>query len=104
MNECMNGRLFLHSFEYTLISGTPLTWIVGPKSKHNITIVGHSDRVLCRRQIVLSVQQTASVQVQSVLQVDLLHIGVRRSANTDHIECVAVQMERMAEIRLLNCK
>lgn len=47
-------------------------------------------------------QQTAPIQVERMLQVDLLHVGVRRPADTDHVHAVAVQMERMAEIRLLH--
>lgn len=79
-----------------------LTRIVGAETKHHVAIVGHSDGILQRGQVVLSVQQTTAIEVERVLQIDLLHVGVRRASNTDHVVCVAMQMERMAQIRLLN--
>lgn len=80
-----------------------ITGIVGAESQHNVAVVGYGDGVLRRRQIVLTVQETASVQVQGVFQIDLLHVGVRRPANTNHFEGVSVQVERMAQVGLLNC-
>lgn len=79
-----------------------LTRVVGSKAQYNVTVVGHCNGVLERRQIVLSVQQTASIEVKRVLQIDLLDVGVGRSTDTDHVEAVAVQMERMTQIGLLH--
>jgi hypothetical protein len=39
-----------------------------------------------------------------MLQVNLLHIPVWGPSHTDNIESVAVQMEGMAQVWLLNCK
>lgn len=71
------------------------TGIISSKAQHHISIVGHRNRILCRRQIILPVQETTSVQVQRMLQVDLLHSRVGRATDTDHTESVAVQMEGM---------
>lgn len=46
-------------------------------------------------------QQTAPIQIQCVLQVNLLDVGIRRTAHADHVERGTVQMEGMAQIRLL---
>lgn len=51
----------------------------------------------------MSVQETSSVQIEGVLQVDLFHVLVGRSSHTDDVERVTVQMERMAQVGLLNC-
>lgn len=80
-----------------------LTRIISSEPQNNVTVVGHGNGILGRRQIVLTVQQTTTIEVQGVLQVDLLHVGVGRPANTDHFEVVAVQVERMAQVGLLNC-
>lgn len=48
-------------------------------------------------------QESATIQVQSVLQVNLLHVGIRGPANTYYFERVAVQVERMTQVGLLNC-
>lgn len=82
---------------------SPLTWIIGPEPEHHVAVVGHSDRILGRRQIVLTMQQTATIEIQGVLQIDLLDIRVGRSADTDNFEGVAVQVERMAQVGLLDC-
>ena len=47
-------------------------------------------------------QQTTSIQVQGVLQVDLLDIRIRGSSHTDHVEGVSVQVERMTQVGLLD--
>jgi hypothetical protein len=39
-----------------------------------------------------------------MLQVNLLHISVWGPPHADNIESVAVQMEGMAQVWLLNCK
>lgn len=80
-----------------------LTWVIGSESQHHVTVVGHRHCVLKRRWSELAMQQTASIQVERVLQVDLFHIGVRRATHSDHMERRAVQMERMAQVRLLDC-
>lgn len=81
-----------------------LTRIVSAEAHHHVAVVGHRNRVLQRRRAELPVQQTAPVQVQRVLQVDLLDGGVGRPAHADHVEGGAVDVERMAEVRLLDCR
>lgn len=76
--------------------------VVGPKSQHNIAIVRHGEGVLQRRTFELPMEETPSVQVECVLQTDLLDCGVGRSTHSDHIERIAVKMEWMTEIVLLN--
>lgn len=94
-----------HSRSLTiLVINDYLTRIISSEPQYDVTVVRDSDRVLGWGQIVLSVQQTSSVQVEGVLQVDLLHVGVGRPTNTDNVERVSVQMERMTQIGLLDCK
>jgi hypothetical protein len=93
-----------HDVEQEVTVEEPETRIVRAESQHHVSVVGHCDRVLRRRQIELAMQQPLPVQVQGVLQVDLLDVLVGGPADTDHVERVPVQMERMAEIRLLHWK
>jgi len=62
------------------------TRVVGSETEDDVAIVGHGDGVLAGRVVELTVEQTLSVQVEGVLQVDLLDGGVRRAANTNHVE------------------
>lgn len=78
------------------------TWVVGSESEHDVTVIGHSYRVLGRRQVEVPVQETSPIQVERVFQVDLLHVLVGRPSHTDHVERITVQMERMAQVRLLD--
>lgn len=80
------------------------TWIIGTESENNVAVVWHSNRILGRRQIKLPVKQSSLVEIQRVLQVDLLHVFVGRTSDTDDVERVSVQMEGMRQIRLLYCK
>lgn len=80
------------------------TWIIGSKPQHNVTIVWHGYGVLDRGQIVLTMEQPSTVQIQCMLQINLLHICIGRTANTYYIESIAVQMEWMTKIGLLNCE
>jgi hypothetical protein len=93
-----------HDVEQEVTVEEPEAGIVRAESQHHVSVVGHRDRVLRRRQIELAMQQPLPVQVQGVLQVDLLDVLVGGPADTDHVERVPVQMERMAEIRLLHWK
>lgn len=52
----------------------------------------------------MSVEETSLIEVEGVLQIDLLHVSVGRSADTDNVKGVAVQVERMRQIWLLYCK
>lgn len=80
-----------------------LTRIVRAESEDDVTVVGHGDGILGGRQVELSVQEAAFIEVQRVLQIDLLHILVGRAADTDHVERVTVQVEGMRQIGLLHC-
>lgn len=81
-----------------------LTRVVGSETKDDVSIVGHGDGVLGRGMVELTVEQTLPVQVEGVFQIDLLDGGVGWSANTNNVEWVAVQMERMAQVGLLDCE
>lgn len=78
------------------------TWVVGSEPEHYVTVIGHSYRVLGWRQVEVPVQETSPVQVERVFQVDLLHVLIGRPSHTDHVERITVQMERMAQVRLLD--
>ena len=80
-----------------------ITRIVSTESEYDVSVVRYCDRVLGRWEIVFSVQESSSIEIESVLQIDLLHVLVRRSTHTDHVECVTVQVEGMREIWLLYC-
>lgn len=76
----------------------PETGIVGPKTKDDVTVVGDCDRIFCRWKVSLfkvTFKQTSSIKVESVFQVDFLNILIRRTANTNHVVRVTVQVERM---------
>jgi hypothetical protein len=47
-------------------------------------------------------QQTATIQVEGMFQINLLDGGVGRAPNTDNVETVTVQMEWMTQIGLLD--
>lgn len=72
--------------EDKLLKVTSLTGVVGSEAEDDVSVVGHGDGVLERRQVVVTVQQSSAVQVQGVLQVDLLDVLVRRAAHTNHVE------------------
>lgn len=72
-----------------------LTGIVCAESEDYVAVVRNGDGVLGRWQIELSVEETPLVEVQRVLQINLFHVLVRGPAHTDHVERVAVQVERM---------
>lgn len=79
----------------------PEAGVVGPETQDDVAVVGHGDGVLRGRVVSLlevTVQQTAPVEVQRVLQVDLLHVLVGRAADTDHVERVAVEVEGVRQI------
>jgi hypothetical protein len=48
------------------------------------------------------VEESSPVQIQRVLQIDLFDILIRRSPDSDHIERITVQVERMTQIRRLH--
>lgn len=73
----------------------PETWIVCSKSEYYVAVVWYSHRVFTRWQVKLSVEQTLSVEIQSVLKIDLFDVLVWRAADTNHVESVTVQMEGM---------
>lgn len=79
----------------------PVSWIIRAEAEDDVTIVGNSDGVLTGGQVEFSVQETTLIEIESVLQIDLLHISVGRAANTDHIERISVQVERMRQVWLL---
>jgi hypothetical protein len=47
-------------------------------------------------------EESSPVQIQRVLQIDLFDILIRRSPDSDHIERITVQVERMTQIRRLH--
>lgn len=79
-----------------------LTWVVGSEPEHDVTVIGHSYRILGRRQVEVPVQETSPIQVERVFQVDLLHVLIGRPSHTDYVKRITVQMERMAQVRLLD--
>lgn len=81
-----------------------LTRVVRTEPENDVSVVWNGNSVLGRWQIELSIEQTSLVEVQRVFQIDLLHVLVRGTAYTDYVESVAVQVERMRQIRLLHCK
>jgi hypothetical protein len=81
-----------------------LTRVIGTEPEDNITIVGHGNCVLSRRQVELPVEKASSVQIQGVLQVNLLHIPIWGPPHANNMESIAMKMEGMAQVWLLNCK
>lgn len=90
--------------EHEVAVEEPVAGIVGAEAQNHVTVVGHGDRVLQRGLSKVTMQQTTSIQVQGVLQVDLLDVGVGRATHSDDVEGVSVQVERVTEIGLLDCK
>lgn len=91
-----------HDVEQEVAVEQPEAGVVGPEPHDHVAVVGDRDGVLRRRQVTLlqvALQQTSPVQVQSVLQVDFLHVLVGGPADTDHVERVTVQVERMGQVR-----
>lgn len=80
------------------------TWIIGTEPEDNITVVRYRDCVFQWWLTELSMQQTTTIQIERMLQIDLLDIGVRRSAHANHVERCAMQMERMTQVCLLHCE
>lgn len=80
-----------------------LTRVIRAEAEDDVAIVGNGDGVLGRWQVELSVQKTSLIEIEGVLQIDLLHIPIGRTADTNHVECVSVQVEGMRQIRLLYC-
>lgn len=81
-----------------------LTRIICTESENYVAIVWNGDSVLGRWQIELSVEETPLVQIQRVLQINLFHVLVGGTADTNHVEGVAVQVEWMRQVRLLYCE
>lgn len=94
-------KQYFTNIEKTDVAFVLHTWIISTETQHNVSIVRYGNGVLLRWQIVLSVQQTSAIQIQSVFQIDFLHVGVRWPTNADNVERVSVQMEGMAQIGLL---
>lgn len=68
------------------------------ETENDITVVGNGDGILCGRQVSLfqvTLEQPSSVQVECVLKVDFLDVLVGRSADTDNVVRIPVQVERM---------
>lgn len=68
----------------------PVSGIISAESENDVAIIRNGDGVLGRWQIELSVEQTSLIKIQRVLQIDLFHIFIRGTANTDHVESVSV--------------
>lgn len=76
----------------------PASGIVSDEAEDDVSVVRYGNGVFRRRQISLlqvTLQQTSPVEVESVLQVDFLHVLVRRSTDTDYVERISVQVERV---------
>lgn len=76
----------------------PEAWVSRSETKDDVSIIGDSDGVLRWGQVSLlqmTFEETSSVEVESVLQVDFLDVLVRWPSDTDHVERVSVQVERM---------
>lgn len=67
-----------------------ITGIISAESENDVAIIRNGDGVLGRWQIELSVEQTSLIKIQRVFQIDLFHVFVRGTANTDHVESVSV--------------
>lgn len=80
----------------------PPAGVVGSEPENNVAVVRDSDRVLESGFAEVTMQQTSSVQVEGVFQIDLLDVGIWRSTHTDHVESVSVQVERVTQVRLLD--
>jgi len=91
-----------HDVEQEVAMEEPVTGVVSPKSEDDVSVVGDGNGVLCGRKVELPVEETSPVEIESVFQVDLLDVLVRRSAHTDDVEGVTVKMERMTKVRLLD--
>ena len=79
----------------------PVSRIICTESENYVAIVWNSDSVLGRWQVELSVEETPLVEIQRVLQINLFHVLVGGTADTNHVEGVAVQVEWMRQVRLL---
>lgn len=88
--------------EHEVTMEEPVARIIGTETQDHVSVVGHSNRVLQGRLCKVTMQKTSSIQVQSVLQVDFLDVGIRRTSHSDDVESVAVQMEGVTEIGLLD--
>lgn len=76
----------------------PESGIVSDEADDDVSVVRYGNGVFRRRQISLlqvTLQQTSSVEVESVLQVDFLHVLVGRSTDTDYVVRISVQVERV---------
>lgn len=76
----------------------PETRVVGAETDDDVAVVGDGDCVLRWWEVSLfqvTLKQTSPVEVESVLQVDLLHVLVGRPADTDDVVGVSVQVERV---------
>lgn len=79
----------------------PVSRVVRAEAEDDVTVVGNGDGVFSGRQVELSMQETLLIKIESVFQIDFLHVLVGRTADTDYVERVSVQMERMRQIGLL---
>lgn len=76
----------------------PEAGVVGSETDDNVAVVGDGDSVLRWWEVTLlqvTFKQTSSVKVESVLQIDFLHVLVGRSPNTNDVVGVSVQVERV---------
>lgn len=79
----------------------PVSRVIRTEAEDDVTVVGDGDSVLGRWQVELSVQKTSLIEIEGVLQIDLLHVPIGRTADADHVERVSVQVEGMRQIGLL---
>lgn len=75
--------------------------VISAESEHDVAVVGHGDRIFLGWQVVLTVQQTATIQIERMLQVDLLDGRVGRSADTYGRKIIEIEIRNHKKSRRL---
>lgn len=92
---------YVHSYdnmEEEVTVKEPEARVSGSETEDDVSVIRDGDGVLRRGKVSLfkmTLEQASPVQIQGMLQVDLLHVRIGRPADTDDVESVSVQVERV---------
>lgn len=92
---------YVHSYddmEQEVTVEKPEARVSGSETEDDVSVIRDGDGILRWGKVSLfkmTLKQASPVQIQSMLQVDLLHVLIGRSADTDDVESVSVQVERV---------
>lgn len=92
-----------HAMKLKMTVKEPPPWIIGLQSKHNVTIVGHSNSILERRCSKITLNQIFSIEIEHMFQINLFDGAIWRSTNSNNVVSIAMQMKWMTQVNLLNC-